>query len=125
VPHARYRICSGLDEAQQAAAELGFPCVVKAPDLQGQRGLALVRDPAQLGEAFAAAREAARSSVVVVEELVDGRELTVNAFSVGGRFHPLTVTDRVLAEPPAFGVALAHVWRSSLDPGTVGAAGEA
>jgi len=43
---------------------------------------------------------------------VDGPEVTVNAFSVRGDFHPLTVTDRLTAEPPAFGVALAHVWPS-------------
>src|SRR5206468_174101 len=29
-----------------------------------------------------------------------------------GAFTPLTVTDRIVAEPPAFGVALAHVWPS-------------
>src|SRR6185503_1800983 len=34
---------------------------------------------------------------------------------VGGRFVPLTVTDRLTAEPPAFGVALAHVWPSAHD----------
>jgi biotin carboxylase len=37
----------------------------------------------------------------------------VNGFSVGGRFHALTVTDRVRADSPAFGVALAHVYPSS------------
>jgi biotin carboxylase len=37
----------------------------------------------------------------------------------------LTVTDRLRAEPPAFGVALAHVWPSALEPGRVGAAAEA
>jgi biotin carboxylase len=116
VPHARYRVCSSLAEASAAAAELGFPCVVKAPDLQGQKGLGLVRDGDGLAEAFDTARGLARSSVVLVEELVAGREVTVNAFSVGGRFHPLTVTDRVVAEPPAFGVALAHVWPSELEP---------
>jgi biotin carboxylase len=51
--------------------------------------------------------------------------VTVNAFSVEGRFTPLTVTDRVVAEPPAFGVALAHVWPSSLKPVEIGAAVEA
>jgi biotin carboxylase len=51
--------------------------------------------------------------------------VTVNAFSVDGRFTPLTITDRVVAEPPAFGVALAHVWPSSLAPAEVGAAVEA
>jgi biotin carboxylase len=114
IPHARHRVCSSLSEAAAAADELGFPCVIKAPDLQGQKGLALVPEPEELEEAFDHARGLARSSVVLVEELVAGHELTVNAFSVGGRFHALTVTDRVVAEAPAFGVALAHVWPSAL-----------
>jgi biotin carboxylase len=119
VPHTRHVVCSTLSEAAAAAAELGFPCVVKAPDLQGQKGLALVPDPDALPEAFDAARGLARSSIVLVEELVAGPEVTVNGFSVGGRFHPLTVTDRVVADPPAFGVALAHVWPSELPEKTV------
>jgi len=89
-----------------------LPCVVKAPDRQGQRGLALVREQAELGPAIEAARAASRSGHVLVEELVEGPEVTVNAFSVDGDFFPLTVTDRLTAEPPAFGVALAHVWPS-------------
>ena len=32
------------------------------------------------------------------------------AASIDGVFHPLLVTDRVTADPPAFGVAVAHVW---------------
>ncbi len=34
----------------------------------------------------------------------------MNAVSVDGVFHPLAVTDRLTADPPAFGVALAHAW---------------
>ena len=49
----------------------------------------------------------------------------MNAFSLDGRFAPLTVTDRVVAEPPAFGVALAHVWPSSLSPDEIGEAVDA
>ena len=41
----------------------------------------------------------------------------MNAFSLRGEFHPLTVTDRLTAEPPAFGVALAHVWPSEAGGG--------
>jgi biotin carboxylase len=119
VPHARHRVCASLSEAAAAAAELGFPCVVKAPDLQGQKGLGLIADADALPEAFDTARGLSRSSVVIVEEFVHGPELTVNAFSVGGRFRPLSVTDRVVAEPPAFGVALAHVWPSELPEETI------
>jgi biotin carboxylase len=116
VPHPRHVVCATLEEAHAAATAFGYPCVVKAPDRQGQKGLVLVRDESVLPDAFELALRESRSSVVLVEELVAGREVTVNAFSIDGAFVPLTVTDRVVAEPPAFGVALAHVWPSSLLP---------
>jgi biotin carboxylase len=115
VARARFQLCATLPEAEAAAESFGYPCVVKAPDRQGQKGLTLVREPDELAEAFRTASAAARNNLALVEELIDGLEVTVNGFSVGGRFHPLTVTDRVVAKPPAFGVALAHVFPCSLD----------
>lgn len=117
VSQPRFRVATDVAAAAAAAAELGFPCVLKAPDRQGQRGLSLVDSPDELSAAALAAIESSRSGSCLVEELVPGCEVTVNGFSVGGAFHPLTVTDRVTAGPPAFGVALAHVW-----PAAVGAA---
>jgi biotin carboxylase len=110
VPQPRYAVCSSIDDAEAAAGDLGYPCVVKAPDRQGQRGLSYVEAPGELEEAVELALQASRSRTCLVEELVPGREVTVNAFSTAGRFHPLTVTDRITADPPAFGVALAHAW---------------
>jgi biotin carboxylase len=97
---------------REPPAGIEYPCVVKAPDRQGQRGLSVVRDADGLAEAVAAAVAASRSGLALVEELVPGPEVTVNAFSAGGELHPLTVTDRLTADEPAFGVALAHVWPS-------------
>jgi biotin carboxylase len=104
VPQPRWRVVTEPED------DLPVPCVLKAPDRQGQRGLSLVRDESELRRAVAQAIAAARNGQALVEELVEGPELTVNAFSVDGEFVPLTVTDRITAEPPAFGVALAHVW---------------
>jgi biotin carboxylase len=87
-----------------------YPCVVKPPDRQGQRGLSLVRRPDELAAAVERALAESRTGSCLIEELVEGPEVTVNGFSVDGRFQTLTVTDRLVAEPPAFGVALAHVW---------------
>ena len=115
VPQPRSRVCRDLAEASAAVEELGYPCVLKAPDRQGQKGLALVRTPDELPAAVELALAAARTPVCLVEEAVPGREVTVVAFSVGGRFVPLLVTDRFVAEPPAFGVALAHVFPSGAD----------
>ena len=86
------------------------PCVVKAPDRQGQRGLTLVRTAEELPAAIEAALAASRNGTYIVEEYVDGPEVTVDAVSIDGVFHPLAVTDRLTADPPAFGVALAHAW---------------
>ena len=93
--------------------ELGFPVVVKAPDRQGQRGLSLVRTPTELEEAVAAAIGASRGQRCMIEQLVEGPEVTVVGFSSDGTFRGVVVTDRVVADPPAFGVALAHVFPST------------
>ena len=125
VPQPAFELCRSASEVAAAAERLGYPCVVKAPDRQGQRGLGLVRAPDDVEPAAAEALAASRSGACLVEEYGEGGEVTVNAFLVGGRFFPLTVTDRVVAEPPAFGVALAHVWPSGLEPEQVGGVVEA
>jgi biotin carboxylase len=125
VPQPEYVVCSGAAEATEAAQRIGFPCVIKAPDRQGQRGLTLVGSGDEVEGAVRIALDASRSATLLVEELVPGREVTVNAFSAGGHFYPLTVTDRLTAALPAFGVALTHVWPSELEPSEIGAAVEA
>jgi biotin carboxylase len=107
VPQPAWRVIT------EASDDLELPVAVKPPDRQGQKGLTLVRERERLAAAVATAVSASRANVALVEELVEGPEVTVNAFSAGGVFHPLTVTDRITAsDEAAFGVALAHVWPS-------------
>ena len=106
VPQPRWEVTNA------AADDVPVPCVVKPVDRQGQKGLSVVERRGDLAGAIAAALEESRSAVVMVEELVPGPEVTVNAFSLAGVFHPLTVTDRLTGDGPAFGVALAHAWPS-------------
>jgi biotin carboxylase len=93
IPQTRWKVVTGPDD------ELGFPCVVKAPDRQAPRGLSLVRSREELGPAVTAALRASRNGLCLVEELAEGPEVRVTAFSLGGVFHPLTVTDGL---PDAF-----------------------
>ena len=110
VPQPRWQVVEAAEEV-----ELESPLVVKAPDRQGQRGLSLVRSSEELVPAVEAARAAARSGTCIVEELADGPEATVSGLMARGALADAVVTDRVVAEPPAFGVALAHVWPSEAD----------
>ena len=97
VPQTRWKIVTEPDD------ELGFPCVVKPTDRHGRRGLSLVRTPEELEAAVREALRASRSGRCLVEELAQGPEVTVTAFSSGGGFQPLTVMDRL---------PLAHLWPS-------------
>jgi biotin carboxylase len=121
VPQPRCWVVGGEDDVPEIAG----PVVVKAPDRQGQKGLTFVESPGELGPAIEVARSAARNGLALVEELVDGPEVTVVGFSVDGVFTALTVTDRITAAPPAFGVALAHVWPSHLQGLSPAVAGRA
>jgi biotin carboxylase len=120
VPQPSWRVVA------EPAEDLPVPCVVKPPDRQGQKGLTLVMERGELSAAIAEAVSESRTGCALVEELVNGPEVTVNAFSDGSVFHALVVNDRLTAEPPAFGVALAHAWPSEHDvPGAVDVAWKA
>jgi biotin carboxylase len=121
IPQPRSIVCHSLAEVTRAAEELGYPVVIEAPNRAGERGIGLAPDRDAVAAAAADALAEARGDFCLVEELVGGRVVTVNAFSLHGRFVPLTVTDREQAPPPAFGVPLAHLWPAALEPGEVGA----
>jgi biotin carboxylase len=124
IPQPRSIVCRSLAEVTRAAEELGYPVVVEAPNRAGERGVGLARDRDMLAAAATDALADARGEYCLVEELVGGRIVTVNAFSLRGRFVPLTITDREQAPPPAFGVPLAQLWPAALDPAEVGTAVE-
>ncbi len=104
-----------------ADAPPAYPCVVKAADRQGQRAMTILAGPDGLDEATARARDGSRSGRVIYEEFVPGPEVTVNAFSVDGRFLPVAVTDRVHFEGVP-GVARRHVYPAAADGAEAAAA---
>ena len=122
IPQPRSIVCRSPAEVTEAAEELGYPVVIEVPDRTGERGVGLAGDRNAVAQAVADALAESKDEYCLVEELVGGRIVTVNAFSLDGRFVPLTVTDREQASPPAFGVSLAHLWPAELEPAAVGAA---
>ena len=124
IAQPRSLVCRTPEEVTAAALELGYPVVVEAPVRAGERAVGLVEDAETVAAVGAAALAEAEGDYCLVEELVGGRMVTVNAFSLEGRFVPLTVTDREQAPPPAFGVPLAQLWPAELEPVEVGTAVE-
>jgi biotin carboxylase len=82
VPQPRWQLVGDAAEARNTVslAELGLPLVVKPPDRQGQLAVSVVSSEDELGPALEGAIAASRDGEALVEELVDGPEVTVNAF---------------------------------------------
>jgi phosphoribosylamine--glycine ligase len=93
VPTARATICNSLDEALNAIDQYGAPVVIKASGLAAGKGVIVARD---LEEARIAARAmmgegiyGAAGSTVLVEEFMDGEELSLFVLTDGQRAIPL------------------------------------
>jgi biotin carboxylase len=107
--------------AWSTGAPPAYPCVVKAPDRQGQRAMSIVAGPAGLADAARRAEAGSRSGRALFEAFVPGPEVTVNGFTIEGRGVVAAVTDRVHF-PGAPGVAHRHVYPPDRDPSGAAAA---
>ncbi len=86
-----------------------LPAVVKPADCQGQRGIALVDEAADLGAKIAAACAQSRSNRAVVERYYPNREVTVSGWVADGVCHILTLTDRVtFGDADKLGICISH-----------------
>lgn len=85
-----------------------WPVIVKPADAQGQRGVQLVQGPQAAKEAIAGALTHSRSGTAIVEEFIDGPEVSVNGYLVDGRMVFLAVTDRQ-TWPEFVGLIASHV----------------
>jgi biotin carboxylase len=79
-----------------------FPLIVKPVDSGGSQGICKVDALERLVEAYHYAVEYSRSSTVIVEEYVDGREFSVEYISHLGKHYFIQITDKVTSGAPRF-----------------------
>lgn len=108
VPSARHARVTGLDAAREAAALIGYPVVVKPVALAGSIGVVRADDASQLAAAFAAASASGHpvygssGTTVLVEEYLDGPEVSVESVVDVDGVHPVAVTRKALGPAPFF-----------------------
>lgn len=114
VPQPRFAVVTDLDEAVTAAENIGYPCVVKAPDSSGSRGVVKVNSKKEVKIAFEEATKYTRGSQILVEDFITGVEIGAQAFSINGRCEHVLVHDDELSSPP-FMVPVAHAFPFTLN----------
>lgn len=86
---------------------LNFPLIVKPTDRSGSRGVMKIESPDQLEPAILRARNESFSKTAIIEEYIDGSEVSVETISWQGQHFILAITDKVTTESPYF-VELEH-----------------
>lgn len=90
-----------------------FPLVVKPCDRSGSLGVTKVDTLKELECALINAQALSFKHSAIVEEFIEGREISVEFISFRGRHYPLTITDKVTTGEPHF-VELEHHQPASL-----------
>lgn len=100
VPQPDFGVVSSYEEAKKEAEKIGFPCVIKAPDSSGSRGVTKVNSFADINNAVDEAFKYSRQPQILVEEFISGLEIGAQGFSVAGKCVEALVHNDTLSEPP-------------------------
>lgn len=104
-----------MTEAGPAAAQVGYPLVVKAVDNSASRGTTRVSDPSSLGPAVETAIANSTSGTALLESCFSGEEQSVEIlFDASGRCHHLNVVDRPFESDGSYAIELGHLNPSRL-----------
>ena len=117
VPCPRYLMLSEHDlpnaEKLDTLREVQLPLIVKPSDRSGSLGVTKIETPSAFFPAVENAISVSFKKQAMVEEFIDGREISVEFISFKGKHYPLQITDKVTTEAPHF-VELEHHQPSTL-----------
>jgi cysteine synthase A len=114
VPQPRFSAIRSLSERHRAAAEVGFPAVLKPADSGGQRGVFRVESLADVERHLHEALFASPTGEAILEEFVDGTEMNGIVNARDGEAIPLTLSDRLRPPGVGFGVGWIHVYPATI-----------
>lgn len=94
---------------------VGYRCIVKPADNSGSRGVDLLEDfeDGTIKRAYDYSRTYSRNGDVVVEEYMEGPEVSVETLSINGECHVIQITDKLTTGAPYF-VEMGHNQPSGL-----------
>ena len=96
-------------EAVGKIKEAGYRCIIKPADNSGSRGIDLLKDydSETVEKAYNYSKESSRSGDLMVEEYMEGSEVSVETLSVNGVCHVIQITDKLTTDAPYF-VEMGH-----------------
>jgi phosphoribosylamine-glycine ligase len=90
IPTAKHMLCKA---GEKLPTDFVFPMVVKPVDANSSKGVVKVHSLTELQEAVVAAQKISRTDDAIIEEFVQGRELTIDAFVQNGKATLLCISE--------------------------------
>lgn len=109
-----YCVLTEKENTSRIKGMLNFPCIVKPADNSGSRGVSLVHSECEIEKALEYSRKNSRNGRVIIEEYMQGPEVSVEVLMVDGKANILAVTDKLTTGAPHF-VELGHNEQSRLE----------
>ncbi|MBE6019103.1 MAG: ATP-grasp domain-containing protein [Clostridiales bacterium] len=103
--NAAFMVCSTLEEALEYT---DFPAMMKPVDSQGQRGCFKVMSSEDIKLHFAASLDYSFEGQVIIEQYIDGPEVSVNAYMQDGVMKFALVSDRYAFDDLPGGIIKEH-----------------
>lgn len=91
----------------------GYKCIVKPADNSGSRGVYLLDENSDIDAAYEYTVKYSHSGEVIVEEFMEGSEVSVETLAVDGNIHVIQITDKITTGAPYF-VEMGHTQPSML-----------
>lgn len=111
VPHPEYQV---LEDAETPVS-LEYPLITKPVDKSGSRGINVARNAEELKAALADSFASSDSKRVIVEEYMQGPEVSVEILVQDGEPHIIQITDKLTTGEPHF-IEIGHSQPSALPP---------
>lgn len=96
----KFQVVHSYEEAVHAISEVKLPCVIKAPDSSGSRGIVKVNSISEVEAAFSEALKFSRGKSILVEEFIKGLEFGAQTFSVDGDCKLVLLHNDTISAPP-------------------------
>jgi biotin carboxylase len=114
VPQPRFAAARTVHEAHAALETVGVPAVLKPADSSGQREIFILRSRDDLDAHFHASLAESPTAEAILESYHDGREINTLFVVRDGEPALVTLSDRMRPPGRGFGVALTHLYPSTL-----------
>ena len=118
VPHPWFEVITFEEELKDLLLKHSVPFIMKPNDSSGSRGVVLVKDYHEVRDAFLYSKSVSKSGLILVEEYMQGPEVSVEVMTIRGETTILAVTHKLTGGAP-FCVEMGHSQPSQLPNETI------